>query len=60
MDEFKKWVYKFFSVLNEDELIDVLKEFYNTALNDGARDESDFIDSLQWTLADHEEIDDRM
>lgn len=61
MDEkLKKWVYGFFSVLNEDELINILKEFYETAFNDGARDELKFVDSLQWALADHKDIEQKM
>jgi len=58
--ESKLWIYKFFSVLNPDELIDILKEFYESSLSDGVEEIIDFEDTIKWTLAEHEEIEMRI
>lgn len=58
--ESKKWIHDFFSVLKEDELINVLEEFYDVALGDGIRGDAEFEDSIKFALADHEEIENRI
>ena len=59
-DESKEWIYRFFSVLTKEELIDILKEFYNAANNDGCQTLYNLEDSLKWIVADHKEIEHRM
>lgn len=48
----KDCIYKFFSCLTKNELIDILKDFYDIANNDGINGEYDFEDSIKWVVSD--------
>lgn len=47
-EESKDCIYRFFSSLTRDELINVLKDFYDVANDDGIHGEYDFEDSIKW------------